>query len=246
MVLKQILQRFILIDVHDVFSGLTLDKATADTLCRIRFRGPNGNTMSKRAFAWMHGLLAVLLMAVAVSAASPAHAQFSKSYEFLKAVRDRDMFKARMALSEGGGTIINARDGDTGETALHIAVNRSDAQWMRFLMDLGANPDSKDGNGNTPLIICANRGFREGLNLLLAYRANVNAVNDAGETALIKAVQSRQPDVVDTLIKRGARVDITDNITGLSAIDYAERDRRSGRILSLLKDAAASKPQAAN
>ncbi len=174
-------------------------------------------------------------------AAGPAHAQFSNSYELLKAVREKDGAAAQHAITATGGSIINARDPDSGDTPLLIAVKRSDLSWMGFLLNAGANPNSKDGSGNSPLIISTNANFREGVSLLLSLGANINQANDSGETALMKAVQTRQEGMVRALLDAGARTDITDNTAGLSALDYAERDKRLSHIAQMLKDAAKNK-----
>ena len=60
-------------------------------------------------------LLAALLASLAVT---PAMAQFSDSYNFLKAVRDRKGEDAEKFLAAPGSVIINTRDNSTGETAL--------------------------------------------------------------------------------------------------------------------------------
>jgi uncharacterized protein len=181
------------------------------------------------------------MLAFGLLLAGPAQAQFSNSYEFLKAVEDRDVGKAQRALTNTGGSIINTRNPDTGDTALHIAVKRSDAAWMRFLLDNGANPSAQDGSGETAMHIVAVRGYADGLRVLLAYKGNINALNDNGETPLIKAVQNRQELVVRLLLDAGARTDIADSSSGYTAIDHAERDRRAGRILAMLREAQAKK-----
>lgn len=181
------------------------------------------------------GMLAVLAV---MMVAAPAGAQFSNSYEFLKAVQDKDVFKAQKALSATGNAIINTRNPDTGDTALHIAAKRADAPWMKFLLDAGANPDSRDGSGDTPLVQSVVRDCRDCVITLIAYRANVNGSNEAGETALIKAVQLRNNMMVRTLLESGARVDVADSVTGLTPLEHAERDRRASSIAQLLREAS--------
>lgn len=171
---------------------------------------------------------------VALAGIAPAVAQFSASYEFLKAVNDREVGTAARLLSNNP-SIINFRNADTGDTALHIAVKRSDAPWMRFLLDRGANADARDAAGDTALHIAATRGYREGVTLLLAFKADINAPNDNGETPLIKAVQNRQEQIVKALVDAKADPTIADNASGFNAIEHAERDRRATRILTLLK-----------
>ncbi len=172
---------------------------------------------------------------------SPVHAQFSNSYELLKAVREKDGATAQRAITATGGSIINARDPDSGDTPLLIAVKRSDLSWMGFLLNAGANPNSKDGSGNSSLVISTNANFREGVSLLLSLGADINLVNDSGETALMKAVQTRQEAMVRALLDAGARTDITDSTAGLSALDYAERDKRLAHIAQMLREAAKKK-----
>jgi uncharacterized protein len=168
---------------------------------------------------------------------TPAAAQFSNAFDFLKAVEERDVTKAQRALNNTNGSIINSRNPDSGDAALHISVKRSDGPWMRFVLDNGANPNLRDGSGETALHIAANRGYREGITLLLAFKADINALNDRGETPLIKAVQARQETIVRALLDAGARTDIADTASGYTAVDHAERDRRASRILTLLKEA---------
>ena len=80
------------------------------------------------------------MVPVAVGVISPAAmAQFSDSYNFLKAVKDRKGEEAEKFLAEPGSVIINTRDGTTGETALHIVIERRDSTWLSYLLQKGAN-----------------------------------------------------------------------------------------------------------
>ena len=176
------------------------------------------------------------LVALAMAIAQPAAAQFSDSYNFLKAVRDKDGTKATEFLGKpGGNTIVNTRDADTGDSALHIATKRSDATWMGFLLQKGANANARDGAGNTPLIIATFSRFAEGVDLLTRIKAQVDVQNRLGETALLKAVQNRDNVSAKVLIDAGANPDISDS-TGATARATAAADPRAASIARLLKD----------
>jgi ankyrin repeat protein len=181
-----------------------------------------------------HGLLAALLAVTAVTA-MPAAAQFSDSYNFLKAVRERDSAKVTEIVSNPSSTAINARESGTGEGALHILVRGRDLAWLDFLLARGARPELQDNQGNTPLIVAAQIGWVEGAEALIGRRANVNTPNSRGETPLIFAVQRRDAAMVRMLMSRGADPNRTDSVAGYSALDYARRDGRSAMILRLLQ-----------
>lgn len=173
-----------------------------------------------------------------------ASAQFSDSYNFLKAVRDRDGAKATELLSRPGSVIVDTRDGSTGETALHIVVKRRDTTWLAFLLARGAKTELRDGQGVTPLIAATQISFVEGADLLLKSGAVVDGINGQGETPLILAVQSRDVPMVRLLLASGANPRKADRITGQSAMDYAIRDARAGVILKMLQEAKPAKPVA--
>ena len=190
-----------------------------------------------------HYHLGLALVAVMLPVA--AQAQFSESYSFLKAVRDRDGEKVTTAINKpgSGAVMINTRDSATGEGALHIVAKRRDVTWLSFLLSKGANPDMRDGSGNTALMISAQLGFAEGLSLLLDRRAQVDLANSSGETPLIRAVQNRDIATVRTLLAAGANPAKADTSSGLSARQYAERDLRSAAIVKAI-DEAKPKPKA--
>jgi ankyrin repeat protein len=178
--------------------------------------------------------LIMVSVAAAMLAPLPAAAQFSDSYNFLKAVRERDGAEAQKLLNDETSRVINTRDISTGETALMIVVQRRDLAWVRFLLGKGANPGTADRQGMTPLLHATLLGFTEGAELLLEKGALVDQANSRGETPLILAVQRRDTAMVRMLVARKANPDKADHIAGMSARDYARRDDRTGTMLALL------------
>ena len=191
-------------------------------------------------------LTARLIVPAAVGVVAPAaYAQFSDSYNFLKAVKDRKGEEAEKFLSEPGSVIINTRDGSTGETALHIVIQRRDSSWLGYLLQKGANPNLADKKGTTPLMLATQLGYVDGIDWLVRKKAVVDQTNRAGETALILAVQLRNPEAVRALLKAGANPDKTDSRAGYSARDYAKQDGRASAIAAIIEsngkaDAAAT------
>lgn len=191
-------------------------------------------------------LTAGLIVPAAFGVVAPAaYAQFSDSYNFLKAVKDRKGEEAEKFLSEPGSVIINTRDGSTGETALHIVIQRRDSTWLGYLLQKGANPNLADKKGTTPLMLATQLGYVDGIDWLVRKKAVVDQTNRSGETALILAVQLRNLEAVRALLKAGANPDKTDSRAGYSARDYAKQDGRASAIAAIIEsngkaDAAAT------
>jgi ankyrin repeat protein len=181
------------------------------------------------------------LAALMLTVPSIAPAQFSDSYNFLKAVKDRDGDKATTALNKPGSTIVNTRDVTSGETALHIVIARRDVTWLSFLLSKGANPNLADNKGETPLLNAVQLRFMDGVRYLLGNGAQVDKPNDNGETALIRAVQLRDIAMVRLLVSLGANPEKRDAIAGMSARDYAIRDGRTPGLVQALDDAKPAK-----
>jgi len=185
----------------------------------------------------------VILAVAALGASAPAAGQAltSAGYDFLDAVKKSDGGKATNLLDTHPKGLVNAKDND-GNTALIIALNRSDEQWTGFLINKGADPNLGGKDGDTPLIVASRVGFEQAVEWLISSGAKVDGTNRMGETPLIVAVQQHQIPVVRVLLGQGADPDRTDHAAGYSARDYALRDPRAREILKMIQD---KKPKAA-
>ncbi|QFT76843.1 Ankyrin repeats (3 copies) [Erythrobacter sp. THAF29] len=172
---------------------------------------------------------AVMASLVATGAASPAAAQlYSKGYQFLEAVDERDGDTATEMLNDPGAgrTLVNTRDITTGDTGLHIVTKRRDTLWIRFLQQRGADPNIRNKRGETPLQIAVRMGYIEGVEQLIKGGADISVADSQGETPLISAVHQRNHELVGRLLKEGADPDRNDN-SGRSARDYMELMREN-------------------
>ena len=166
------------------------------------------------------GIASAILLGLGLILAVPAGAQFqSDGYKFLEAVKDRKGDEVTDMLNKPGSTIVNTRDITSGDTGLHIVVARSDAVWIRFLLQRGADPNIRNKKGLTPLQLATSLGFTEGVEALIKAGAGVNVSDQTGETPLIAAIHARNVALVRLLLEKGADPDHNDN-SGRSARNY--------------------------
>lgn len=113
-----------------------------------------------------------------------------------------------------------------GESALHKAA----AVHVPALVEAGADINGVDADGNTPLML-----FMQSAKIQNPHRiafwlveqgADVNHRNKNGTTPLMKAVEARNPELVNVLLARGADV-YARNKDGMTAILYACCDEES-------------------
>ena len=95
-----------------------------------------------------------------------------------------------------------------GETALADVVIENYLEAARFLLDLGADVNTRGLSAETPLIHAAGLGYREMVALLLGRGADVNARDEGQETALFKAARHGYAEVCEALLEAGAEPDI--------------------------------------
>jgi len=122
----------------------------------------------------------------------------------------------------------------TGQTPFLRAALSADTTAMRLLLQYGADPNLATLAGTTPLMAAAGvnwvvaQTYTESLEarlkaveLCLELGADVNAANSMGLTALLGAANRGSNDIIELLVKQGARLDVKDK-EGRNAIRWAE------------------------
>ncbi|MCH8861914.1 MAG: ankyrin repeat domain-containing protein [Proteobacteria bacterium] len=188
----------------------------------------------------VRNLLATITIALAVWTVSavfsaPSQAQFSDTWEFLKAVEEVDYLEMRNRIFKGAN--VNRKNSD-GFPAIVIAAEKRNQKLIKFLLDQGVKINATTTERKeTALMRRAEVGDFETLSQLLDLGADVDLRDKSGVTALMRAARNRKQRVVRRLLEAGAAVDATD-FTGKSALGYA-RDARARRVVRLLEEAGA-------
>lgn len=139
----------------------------------------------------------------------------------------------------GKGANINAKYGRGDVTALLAAAGQEgSAEFLRFLINKGADVNATTTNHSTTLMLAASdSNSSEVVRILLEKGADVNAANKDGITALANAVRYGHKQIVQILIASGADVNSMDRDYGT----YLHHARKKGHtnIVILLKEAGA-------
>jgi ankyrin repeat protein len=125
----------------------------------------------------------------------------------------------------------------SGSTPFLLAARTGDAELMRLLAGLGADPLIPNNDNTTPLMVAAGVGTRspgedagtntevlEAVKVAIALGNDVNAVDKNGETAMHGAAYKQVPEAAQLLLDKGAKVEIFNrkNSHGWTALRIAE------------------------
>ena len=151
---------------------------------------------------------------------------------------------ARVTLRPPAGiTVLNM----IGGTPFLLAARTADAELMRLLAELGADPLLPNEDNTTPLMVAAGVGTSspgedpgtepevlEAVEAALALGGVLDAVDDNGETAMHGAAYKHAPAVVEFLAEQGARIDVwnRENARGWTPLKIVEGVQRGMNIVS--------------
>jgi ankyrin repeat protein len=127
-----------------------------------------------------------------------------------------------------------------GATPFFLASRTADAELMRALAKLGADPSINNADNSTPLMAAAGLGTRspgedagtereviEAMQVALDLGNNIDAVDNNGETAMHSAAYKNLPGAVEFLAAKGAKMDVWNrpNKHGWTPLTIAEGHR---------------------
>jgi uncharacterized protein len=129
--------------------------------------------------------------------------------------------EAASAVLTEDGVPVDARDPDSGLTALMIAAGTGNAKMTRALLEAGADVFATDPKaGATALHKACQGGSLPAVKLLVEAGAAVNAPTSmTGHTPILEAIWFKQPEIVSYLLERGAGLNVT-TLYGFTLADH--------------------------
>lgn len=167
----------------------------------------------------LHAITAVRKPGVGDNDPAPEGAGAMSSIDLVKALAaHKANLNARMTKR---ANLNNTRANELGATPFFLAALTADAELMRTLAALGADPLLPNADNSTPLMVAAGLATRspgedagtesevlEAVQVALDLGADINAVDNNGETAMHSAAYKNLPKVVKFLAAKGARIDL--------------------------------------
>ena len=167
----------------------------------------------------LHALTAVRKPGVGDNDPAPEGSGRMSSLELVKKLAARGAnLNARMTKK---ANLNNTRANEIGATPFFLAALTADAELMKTLAALGADPALTNVENSTPLMAAAGLATRspgedagteseviEALQAALDLGADINAVDNNGETAVHAAAYKNLPKAVKFLASRGAKIEV--------------------------------------
>ncbi|KAF7418634.1 hypothetical protein HZH68_001287 [Vespula germanica] len=119
-----------------------------------------------------------------------------------------------------------------GETPLHIACIKGQKEIVKILLEIGADPNTKDNANWSPLQESINLGHYEICELLLKAGAFTNSPGIENRTALHEAVINNKVEEVKLLLQYNANKEVYDQY-GKKPIDYCYSDEMKETLLNM-------------
>jgi hypothetical protein len=113
--------------------------------------------------------------------------------------------------------------GQAPDATLGKAAREGDLAKLKSLLDSGADPNRRDGNGSNPLLEAVAAGQTAAARALLAAGANPNLASSGGRTPLIEAAVGGRVEIARLLIAEGANVNLAERGAG-TPLEAAERE----------------------
>ena len=179
--------------------------------------GANANA-DLTGYTALHAITAVRKPGVGDNDPAPEGSGSMSSLELVKTLAARGAnLNARMTKRVN---LNNTRANELGATPFMLAALTADAELMRTLAALGADPRLVNVENSTPLMMAAGLATRspgedagtesevlEAVQVALDLGADLNAVDNNGETAMHAAAYKNLPRVVKFLAEKGARIE---------------------------------------
>jgi uncharacterized protein len=130
---------------------------------------------------------------------------------------------------------VNQRELPSQRTALFMAAAGRCVKSLRALLDLGADPNVPDFEGDTPLGAAVVADSKASAQLLINAGAKVNHANGVGLTPLMKAAELDRVGILELLLRSGANSDLKAG-NGKTALMFA-REAGHKRAVAILERA---------
>lgn len=155
--------------------------------------------------------------------------------ELIEAVKDGDEPEVERLIEID--VDVNARDDNTGMSALHVAAQQGAQKILNMLIDAKAHLDIKDDQSSAALHMAAAYGHNNAVVSLCRAGAPIMLGDAVGNTPLHMAVQNSKQATVKNLLAFGVDVNLQ-NIAGKTPLYIATEKGDLGTVKLLLKKGA--------
>lgn len=165
-----------------------------------------------------------------ISGNLPSHGAYKRP----PATQTADTDKSSVTLAQLKQWLANGANPDD---ELGNAIVAADLQRVRYLLDHGANPNVRFGDGYTPLGNATRFGFDDVATYLAEHKADANLADQSHWTPLMYAAWADDPDAVRMLVAHGAKHAASED-QGLTPLAVAAENGKVKAAAALIENGA--------
>ncbi|GGJ00610.1 hypothetical protein GCM10007978_42870 [Shewanella hanedai] len=139
-----------------------------------------------------------------------------KMVQLLKSIQKNDISTAKQLIAEG--VDLNVLGDEDITPLLWLITQTNDLKATQRALDLGADANFKQPNGDNPVTFVARDYAPEWLKMLLAAGGNPNSIDRNGKPAMFNAIGGENWGNINTLLEYGADVNLKDRSGKNSAL----------------------------
>ncbi|WP_041418149.1 ankyrin repeat domain-containing protein [Shewanella woodyi] len=136
--------------------------------------------------------------------------------QLLKSIQADDISTAKQLIAEG--VELNILGNEEITPLLWLITQTNDLKATQRALDLGADPNFSDGDGDNAVTLVARDYAPEWLEMLLEAGGNPNSIDSDGMPAMFDAIGGENWDNINTLLEYGADVNLKDRSGSNSAL----------------------------
>uniref|UniRef100_F6ZTU7 Uncharacterized protein n=1 Tax=Ciona intestinalis TaxID=7719 RepID=F6ZTU7_CIOIN len=169
-------------------------------------------------------------------------------YKLLQSVRKEDTLSISKLCTQGIPMLVNYRDPQDGECALHLAAQANNEAMTKLLLKFGAFPNVQDFKGRTPVMTAADYGHDKTVEILAKSGADLKIQDKEGKDVLfycLSAATKRHKRCLDIVLAHGADVN-NPTESGKSVLVTACESSTENEIMCMMLLEKGADPNAVN
>ncbi|KKO97783.1 hypothetical protein THAR02_10115 [Trichoderma harzianum] len=209
-----------------------LNETYGETMRRIRNQGLEFQQLALRALSWITCAMRQLSIFELQTALAVEKDSSEMDEDNIPEIEDIVSACAGLVTVDKNSNIVRLL-----ETPLSLSARNGHEAIVELLLEIGADPESRNVDGQTALMHAARNGHEAIVRLLLMHEADLDSKDESGWTVVMHVALSGNETIVEMLLEMGPNIESKD-VNGRTALIHAAMHDREATVKLLVHNGA--------